>query len=119
MNQTTVDNKLVIIDCLKQKTISGKRFDTESYLKGKGISEELIPQILVEIARLEDMRRAAKSRIQEGSVITAIGLGGISYAFANEKDGTAWMLWSLAGLGVLASGLWKKRNLNQIKINKP
>ena len=108
MTMATIDTKPFVIDCLKQKTIAAD-IDLEAYLKNKGVSELLIPIILRETLKIEQSRRAARSRLQEGGVITSIGLGGIAYATANQKDGTAWLIWSMVGLGILANGLWKRK----------
>ncbi len=113
MKKATVDTKPFVIDCLKQKLVSGNNMNVEEYLRSRGVKDQLIPQILAEMMRIEQNRRTAKSRIQEGGVITTIGLGGIAYATANEKDGTAWLLWSVVGLGILANGLWKRKKIKQ------
>lgn len=113
MNKAITDNKHIIIDCLKQKIVSGVDFNPENYLREKGVEEQSIPLILADLLKIENGRRTAKSRIQEGGVITTIGLGGIAYATANEKDGTAWLLWSVVGLGILANGLWKRKKIKQ------
>jgi len=109
----SIDTKQFVIDCLKQKLSSGNETDLDAYLRGRGVTEQYIPEIVAETMRIENARRTAKSRIQEGGVITTIGLGGIAYATANEKDGTAWLLWSMVGLGILANGLWKRKKTKQ------
>jgi hypothetical protein len=115
MNKAIVDNKLIVIDCLKQKIVSGKNFNPENYLRERGVEEQSIPLILADMLKIETSRRTAKSRIQEGGVIAVIGLGGVAYATANEKDGTAWLLWSVVGLGILANGLWKRKKIKQYR----
>lgn len=110
--KVVTDTKSFVIDCLKQKDASGK-VNLEDYLRNRDVADELIPAILTETIRIEQCRKSAKNRLQEGGVIATIGLGGIAYTTANEKDGTAWLVWSMVGLGILANGLWKRKKIKQ------
>lgn len=113
MNKESIDTKPFVIDCLKQKLALGKNIDLEGFLKSKGVADQLIPVILAEIIKVEQSRKAAKSRMLEGGVITTIGLGGIAYETVNERNSIVWLLWSIAGLGILANGLWKRKKIKQ------
>lgn len=113
MNKELVDTKSFVIDCLKQKNAFGNKVDLEEFLRKKGVADLLIPLILAETIKIEQSRKAAKSRVLEGGVITTIGLGGIAYEAVNERNGVVWVLWSIAGLGILANGLWKRKKIKQ------
>lgn len=113
MNKKLIDTKPFVIDCLKQKIALGSKVDLEEFLRNKGVTDQLIPDILAETLKIEQSRKAAKSRMQEGGVITTIGLGGIAYEAVNERNGIVWILWSIAGLGILANGLWKRKKIKQ------
>jgi hypothetical protein len=113
MNKEAIDTKSLVIECLKQKLAFGKNIDLEGFLRNKGVADQLIPAILAETIKVEQSRKAAKSRILEGGVITTIGLGGIAYDTVNERNGITWILWSIAGLGILANGLWKRKKIKQ------
>lgn len=113
MNKKLIDTKPFVIDCLKQKLALGSKVDLEGFLKNKGVADQLIPVILAETIKIEQGRKAAKSRMLEGGVITTIGLGGIAYEAVNERNGIVWLLWSMAGLGILANGLWKRKKIKQ------
>jgi hypothetical protein len=113
MTKESIDTKPFVIDCLKQKLALGKNIDLEGFLKSKGVSDQLIPVILAETIKVEQSRKAARNRMLEGGVITTIGLGGIAYETVNERNSMVWLLWSIAGLGILASGLWKRKKIKQ------
>lgn len=113
MKKESIDTKHFVIDCLKQKLAFGNDTDLEKFLKNKGVRDQLIPVILAQTIKVEQCRRVAKSRMLEGGVITTIGLGGIAYEAVNERNGVVWLLWSMAGLGILANGLWKRKKIKQ------
>lgn len=113
MDKELIDTKHFVIDCLKQKLALGNKVNLEEFLRNKGVTDQLIPAILAEIIKIEQCRKAAKSRMLEGGVITTIGLGGIAYEAVNERNGIVWLLWSMAGLSILANGLWKRKKIKQ------
>ncbi|WP_118950421.1 hypothetical protein [Taibaiella helva] len=108
MEAKPADNRQLILDCLKQKS-TAPGVDLQAYLRCRKVSEQKIPEIVTETLRIAEARRAAKTRMQEGGVVTTIGLGGITYAATTGRDGTVWLLWSVVGLGILANGWWKRR----------
>lgn len=113
MDKEPIDTKPFVIDCLKQKLALGNNTDLEAFLKGKGVSDQLIPVILEKTIKVEQCRKVAKNRMLEGGVITTIGLGVIAYETVNERNSMVWLLWSIAGLGILANGLWKRKKIKQ------
>lgn len=113
MGKEEIDTKPFVIECLKQKLALGNNINLEEFLKGKGVTNQLIPVILAETTKIEQGRKVAKSRILEGGVITTIGLGGVAYEAVKERSGAVWLLWSMVGLGILANGLWKRKKIKQ------
>lgn len=101
----------LIADCLKQK-ITGS-IALEAYLRSRKVAEQMIPGIIAQTLKIEQARRTAKNRMQEGGVITTLGLGGVTYATIAEKDGTVWLIWSVVGLSILANGWWKRKKIKQ------
>lgn len=102
----------LIADCLKQQALS-PGIDLQAYLQSRKVAEQTIPSILAQVSEITEAQKTAKARMQEGGVVTAIGLGGMAYAAANEKDSSAWLIWSVVGLGILANGWWKRKQLKQ------
>ena len=113
MDKEVIDTKPFVIECLKQKMAFGKDIDLEGFLRNKGVADQLIPVILAETIKVEQCRKAAKSRMLEGGVITTIGLGGIAYETVSERNSMVWVLWSIVGLGILANGLRKRKKIKQ------
>jgi hypothetical protein len=105
------DELQLIADCLKQK--AADRSNLEAYLRSRKVAEQMIPGIIAQTLKVEQARRTAKSRMQEGGVIATLGLGGVTYATIAEKNGTVWLIWSVVGLGILANGWWKKKKIKQ------
>jgi hypothetical protein len=113
MNKEEIDIKPFVMECLKQKLTLGNNTNLEEFLRNKGVADQLIPGILAKTIKIEQSRKVAKSRILEGGVITTIGLGGMAYETVKERNGVAWLLWSMVGLGILANGLWKRKKIKQ------
>lgn len=108
----SIAEQKLIIDCLRFK-LTAPKGDIDLYLRGKGVAESAIPGIIALADRVEQERRTARSRMQEGRVVTALGVGGVVYASVAEKDGAVWLFWSMVGLGILANGWWKKKKIKQ------
>ncbi|WP_162903319.1 hypothetical protein [Taibaiella koreensis] len=106
------EERQLILDCLKQRG-DVPDADLQAYLRGRKVSEQRIPAIVDKTLKVAEARRLAKTRMQEGGVVTTIGLGGVAYAATTGRDGTAWLLWSMVGLGILASGWWKRKRSKQ------
>lgn len=102
----------LIADCLRY--LAGVRNGNLAlYLEERGVAAAAIPAITARAQKVAQAGRAAKTRMQEGGVITTLGLGGVAYATASEKDGTVWLLWSMVGLGIWANGWWKRKKIKQ------
>lgn len=65
----------LVADCLKQKAAGDT--DLEAYLRSRKVTEQMIPGIVAKALSVRQARKTAKSRMQEGGVITGLGLGGI------------------------------------------
>lgn len=111
MDLPASETQQLISACLKER-ITGEA-ELEVFLKHKGVAASQIPVIIQKALAVALIRRAAKRRIQEGSVVTAIGFAGISYSFLAKVDGVVWLIWSMAGLGILGSGLLKRYKVKQ------
>ena len=111
MEPAATDTKHLISGC--SKLIVTADNSRELWLRSKGVDESLIPVIIAEVAKIDMMRRSARKRIAEGAVITVIGVAGISYSYLSKVDGVVWLVWSAAGLGILATGLLKKYKIKQ------
>lgn len=110
----SAEDQQLIADCLKQLAIS-PGIDLQAYLRSRKVTEPAIPAIIAQVLQIAEAQKTAKTRMQEGGVVTAIGLGGMAYAAANEKDSSAWLIWSVVGLGILANGWWKRKQLKQFR----
>lgn len=105
------ETQQLISACLKERITEEPELTV--FLKHKGVAASLIPVIIQKALEVALIRKAARRRIKEGSAVTAIGFAGISYSFLAKVDGAVWLIWSMAGLGILGSGLLKRYKTKQ------
>jgi len=113
MKPLPIDNDEIVLACLKQKLRSSEAL--EQFLRGEGIEESLIPEIIRKATTIDCRRKSAKRKIYEGIFISGIGCLGITHSYNKKVDGAVWVIWSAIGLGILAIGLAKKQKINKFK----